>query len=107
MGFLKALIATLAIGLTSQSAFAHLNVEGCARAAEEAAYKDWYKADAWYTGSIMAGGTDVIWIRGNVISYQVSVVNRKLHSKNLNWANYSVRVRDTGSSCKVIKVRKF
>lgn len=102
---MKIVLAILAVVFTSASA--HAGVESCARAAEHAAYKAWFKPDNSSFGDIQNGATDVVWQRGDVVSYQVSIQHRKADSSTVNYANYSVRVRLVGNGCQVIKVRKF
>lgn len=102
---MKFLMAVFALALASTTA--HASVESCARVAENAAYHAWYNPQDWTMGDVQHGATDVVWHRGDVVSYQVSIMYRKVDSVMMSWANYSVRVRLEGGSCRVLKVRKF
>ena len=101
---MKTLLGFFAVLFAANMSHAY-SAEQCVAAAEQAAWEKWYDPSAWSMGNIQAGGTDVVWIRDGVISYQVSILHKKPDSQTLNSANYSVRVR--ASDCSVIKVRKF
>lgn len=102
---MKSIISFLLL-LLSMGFASFAQADYCMRAAESAAWKKWYKPTSQYVGNVM-GGTKIVWKRGNVTSYQVSIEYHRLGSTGTNYANYSVRVRRNGSSCKAIKVRKF
>lgn len=95
--------------LLTQGVWANVRVDECMGAAEEAAYQRWNTKDkgGFSIGYVPSNTTTVVWVRGNVISYQIGVANKKIDSTNMSEAWYSVRVRDTGDECEVIKVRKF
>jgi hypothetical protein len=100
---MKTFLSLFAILFVAQASYA--DVDSCVDAAEQAAWDAWYKPGDFTVGDIQNGATDVVWVRGGVISYQVSIQYRKLDSTTMNYANYSVRVRE--SDCAVLKVRKF
>lgn len=102
---MKKLFTALLIILTSTVGYAF--EDRCTRAAEMAVYAAWYKPSEYNIGSVVAGGTDIVWRRGNVVSYQVSIQYRKPDSSTVNWANYSVRMRFEAGRCQVVKIRKF
>lgn len=104
---MKNILFALAVMATAPFARAEVRVADCMPAAEDAAYRKWVTSNSGRFGHVMANGTDVVWIRGNTISYQVSIMSRKPDSSNIDHSHYSVRVRDTGRDCRVVKVRKF
>ena len=82
------------------------SVGSCQRVAERAAYQKWNSTkSSWSFGEIQSGATSVVWVRGGVISYQVSVQWRKPDSSEMKYAHYSVRT--TENDCRVLKVRGF
>lgn len=99
----------LLFALISVSAgVAQASPESCAATAEKAAYATWKKANegTGYWGDL-SGGADIIWVKGDLVSYQVSIQTGRAGSSTPGYSNYSVRVQMIGNACKVVKVRKF
>jgi hypothetical protein len=80
----------------------------CMEAAEQAAYDTWYPKRAGGEFGDVAGGTDIVWRRGDITSYQISIRVSKIGSSDTKYSHYSVRAKALANgNCQIVKVRKF
>lgn len=93
-------LSLLAVLAASPSALANGH---CIRAAEAAAYKAWYKPGEFRFGRVL-GGTEIIWSRGGITSYRVTIEYRKPDSSTFSYNAYYVRM---DNSCRLIRAKKF